>query len=1067
MDNMNIGRGNQSAASATTEDQEKFVKAKRQKIEHPGGRAGAIEMEVEEEKARVKKARVAVDKAQAAVAWWEARIAALRQQLALASTFPPYSGTMDLSNMLEQVAKAIENMSEDEKNNQLNGWLNEAVMEEAKATAERDKATNWLKDANNVLIAREAALEKATIGSASSTQASVSAVQISFDQLMGIMMEAPFVLKCDEFDPAKQKELLGSLNNENYQLPIVRDQIDMRFFPGFNHLTAASTSSSASVDGASSSNVRCLRPAAQALSGQIQSGFHLPTCYYFVAVSGSGKTSAMFDLAYKHYEIYIQCADKEDFDTSGVAMFKKRWSREPDAAFVDFVSDVFLFIDTKPGADKRSNWDIVHNRAAIELLARLMILPRLHEVLKAQIPPVEVTPWHFLIQQLHSHEFIKHVVLELMGLKFFQVEYLIAKLILYLRRNNIIAGSYGNGNSTSNSQLIVAIDEIESGIAFYKGHFQKHPEKPSSVYGLISPFLQAIADLQTAAQWDIVLAGTGSSHERINTIKTNVGKTSDGKIHIFSQLDFPMTSLEDCQYIFSHLNLGPNELTSQGIPDVSDPLPGEEINLNISELIRFYLVNSRFRLLFGAIERIPSFLRENARERPIEILKKAILKSINDHRTRILELINERMDPKEVESQAVIERRLEYLTQIYFGTKLTNGKITFPHEINENNAVLDLTTLGVAGAIIDTGESASEIVSYRVTERVALEAIEKLFLGGRIPDKRFSGLLEDLHSVLASYPKTTMHGNILEKIFLHKLIDTSHKKVMVSDLPIMSVAKTFQDTKEGGIATRGVVAGTTIPPKTLQPATKAEFKPWTNILFVAKMIWDGSNIEMSTTSSTSSSTQDNLKEINFLSSEASVGKFLMPEIICRPDGILMLQPKDGFRFAIFLGSKVYSDTVPTKKAISQFRSTDPSRCYLQKDSDTIINDERREAWTNANLHLTRAVRINITLPKTTHNAYEGCYEFAGCLGKLVKEKIKVNEKFVVKEEFEMCEKEQDLIVNLDMTNIHLLIGENKDQNEPLYRLMAVATKTDVKEWCKESSKESRKESSKVSKKRGR
>ena len=90
---------------------------------------------------------------------------------------------------------------------------------------------------------------------------------------------------------AKPNSELARVLGTNYErFPVIGDKVDMRLFDRANLGDSAGT----------------LRPAARKLSD------HISACPDFdfswlIAVSGSGKTSALFDLAREHFVIYVQC----------------------------------------------------------------------------------------------------------------------------------------------------------------------------------------------------------------------------------------------------------------------------------------------------------------------------------------------------------------------------------------------------------------------------------------------------------------------------------------------------------------------------------------------------------------------------------------------------------------------------------------------------------------------------------------------------------------------------------------------------------------------------------------
>jgi hypothetical protein len=145
---------------------------------------------------------------------------------------------------------------------------------------------------------------------------------------------------------------------------------------------------------------------------------------------------------------------------------------------------------------------------------------------------------------------------------------------------------------------------------------------------------------------------------------------------------------------------------------------------------------------------------------------------------------------------------------------------------------------------------------------------------------------------------------------------------------------------------------------------------------------------------------------------------------------------------------VYTETAPTEKVVSQIRAGDMSRCYLGAHSDEIpkASKKKRQAWVQNGLHNTVSVRILITLSSYPKEAYKNTLWYLNRLGEDPKEtpgkgvKVKEGEK-----EEEVME---DTIVKLDMSNLHTLIGFNKEFGGPIRRLLAVATGTRIEDWPK-------------------
>ncbi|KAG9307040.1 hypothetical protein G9A89_000207, partial [Geosiphon pyriformis] len=798
----------------------------------------------------------------------------------------------------------------------------------------------------------------------------------TWEEILELLTQEPFSeleVKCSEFDPKRQEEILGPLNNPVYQWPIVNDQIDMRYY---------STS-----DGHES-----VREVSKELSKTIKQG--TLKIFWLIAASGSGKTSAIFDLARNHYVMYIQCTDRLDMLNSVQANKNKRRSREPDESFFKLLTDVeaakaSIRERNKQISDeelKIQTWKYAVDRSAIDVFARLLLLCWLAEKLGD-----DITPWKFLIQQQHvsSNKFVELVSEKLLGLRFEQTKGLIVTAVSFLKKKGVL---------TYNRRLVVAVDEIETGINIMKGDFLKKStpiDNDTPMKGLISPYLEAISKLRIVAEWSVIIAGTGSSYASMESLKSDVGKPEDQTKTIFLQNDFPKATVDDCCLILNRLKLPLEHGTTlkdliSDIPKISDTLIEYDLNdknLAWIHYIRYYCVGARFRLITGAIDRLKCVdYRDDAIIRS-DMLNTALKESVTSHRTRLVELIKKRIDPVNLPRREYDQNMLKYLSQIYIGSMLSDGRILFPHEDNPLKAETDLVALGMAGGyVVETNSDGYTNESYVVNERFVLEAIVKLFMADEIADAAskatFNSLVTDLNNVLIQYPSSTMHGNVCERIFLQSLVDLSKTCSNVADLPF------------------------------LQRFTKRQLGKWENVPYIAKVVQSQGSMDLA----------------EYLTSEESVGVVISPENACRPDGILMLEK--GSR-AITLGSKVYSRNIPSDKILEQYRSTDMSRAYFEKTRDiaSVTSTQRRDSWMKANLHKVVSIRIHIALPLPVKGAYEAISK---------DDKKRVGESTT----------EQDLIVNLDMTNIHWLIGSKSD-NMSFYRLLANITLRDLNEWATE------------------
>jgi len=157
--------------------------------------------------------------------------------------------------------------------------------------------------------------------------------------------------------------------------------------------------------------------------------------------------------------------------------------------------------------------------------------------------------------------------------------------------------------------------------------------------------------------------------------------------------------------------------------------------------------------------------------------------------------------------------------------------------------------------------------------------------------------------------------------------------------------------------------------------------------------------------------------------KARTGELLSPGNLHRADAVCKLAPAHLLEASL----KLYSSPVSSAKTLSQFRSTNPAAAYehalsaIQNDNAKSLRDE----WVKAKFHKAKALRLHVTLP-TCQVPEENTLEVynAGT--------------FVLGD--------QSIVVNLDWTNLYLLLGTPKSEDETravLYRLLRRVTSRDI------------------------
>jgi len=134
-----------------------------------------------------------------------------------------------------------------------------------------------------------------------------------------------------------------------------------------------------------------------------------------------------------------------------------------------------------------------------------------------------------------------------------------------------------------------------------------------------------------------------------------------------------------------------------------------------------------------------------------------------------------------------------------------------------------------------------------------------------------------------------------------------------------------------------------------------------------------------------------------------------------------------------VGVAVYGGKVTRDKVEDQIASTDLSRAFLsQQGVSYAAAQARREAWCAAGLNRAVCVRVHVVLPGGPEAP----------IGSENEKETSVNGGSV---QPLAAGVERDVMVTLDASNAHLLLGP-RNTNKELYELLQIATGTKAKDW---------------------
>ena len=760
-----------------------------------------------------------------------------------------------------------------------------------------------------------------------------------------------------------------------------------------------------------------MRPPARKLSEKMQRDKGT-SVYSFIAVSGSGKTSCTFDLAQEHFVIYVRGAlDDERYEAK---VGKKRIS-ERDVLLKTMVAELFWDLG-KLGSSETERvraWDVVHRRCVVELVARLLTLVRMDMDCKAR--GVELTGRAFLVHQVTGDQpFTKALVTELKGMTDASLERVAYAARLYL------APLRANGR-----HLVLVIDEMQAAAQIPKYQLQRRVGEVRTDKSLLDVLGSAAeAHLRTSAGWSIVFldtgagagAGAGASEGASTSLASGVGKTVMEDFGRVRQADVPLVEYEDVVGILSRLNL---EAVGLGglfcDPEVANPPGANELFVELPlrkaalfadrrdlersgnavhrlrAFIEDYVVGSRFSILAGVVEQLKNVVVKDDKTNLVdsELLLRAFQLTLAQEKDGLKKLVRLRTGPSPMrgfESDVSVDD----LQRAYEGAVLTGGNAAVKQPLTMRS---DLLELGVAcKSQMEADGRRTKVNCYQsIQERFVVESLRELFNDKEWAEaakinrcERFVTLLRDVVSRLG--PAAAAKGNVVEQLLLERLAGMAGEGVTVGELPFI---KPFLGEEERAV-------WRTVPLGAVRRVAAAGKRSDT---------------------------------VAVLASEEALELVWSPEAAMRPDGVVMLGPathdKDNApRRAITLASAVYAGKVTSDKTEDQMRSADLSRSFLSKKGELYpAARSRRERWCAAGLQRTVCVRVLVALP-------------IGDEPPPLETKM-----FTAGGRRQEMPAEHDVVVQLDRTNVHLLLGaKDVPGNASVYELLAMATGTEVGQW---------------------
>ena len=439
-----------------------------------------------------------------------------------------------------------------------------------------------------------------------------------------------------------------------------------------------------------------VRPAAELLDRALRGQF---SHHLFTAVSGSGKTSALKDLAKRHFLVYMLCSGNRPLSA------KLRISWRSDQGFVRMVE---AFTKSLPERTSVEDAALEAKRAAtVEVMVRLA---QLRALLKAD---PNLTPEGFFMHQMLSEDtWLIDICESLMNVKMVAatkvVEWMRNELEAVLQRHN--------------SKLVIAVDEIEVGAAAAADHLTNREANAGSS-GFLYPLMSALKSLGKGGRFHVIYTGTGSPQKRAGTKDDALrGSTVDNRSTLervasrATEDYMPTVSADACRRFFSELldvsdtgldvaRIG-NEFEAaynaeESLDDLMDQ-PGTPDEL--LRLVNRFFVGGRHRLLTRVVSELSVAVQKEPviKETKPLVLWTALCGAVRAIRDDLVTNFEKWTGAGNVENEAQANELRRYLVSIWTATVLDAGRARFPHD--ERKVQEDLTQVSASVGCNGAGE---------------------------------------------------------------------------------------------------------------------------------------------------------------------------------------------------------------------------------------------------------------------------------------------------------------------------------------------------------------------------
>ncbi|CAB4381252.1 unnamed protein product [Rhizophagus irregularis] len=442
-------------------------------------------------------------------------------------------------------------------------------------------------------------------------------------------------------------------------------------------------------------------------------------CYLLYAVSGAGKTRAIFDMSMNEngiYVVYVECRPSSDIN--------RDYEPTADRNFAQLVASIGSAFGPYNDTINNSAREEAKRLIILEFTARVLYLI----LLKKKFPGI--TPRDYLLSQLNGgQECIASIrnELRLFGCDFDDLISIISSALRHLK-----------DKLPGQKSLIFAIDE--SNVAsnkLFSGYFRNINNNPR---GLLTPMIEILRLFEIS----IVIAGTAFTLKQGSNIQSDIGKGSKAKYII----NFNTTDSKGVEaYIMRYL-----ELSDCKIDDIEDSkyLVGRPCLM--ARLIK-EIINA---------EKVSQENKQMVLEYAVNKTVQSIKNDMMDHLEVIVNKAYEKEDWENAELRKI-------LMTLFINCWFFDGYVS-KSEIDDDSA--KLVDCGIASLKSDKDEK-----FWQVKEPLAIDVV-KIVLRSRY-NKPTEPLIEKLLYELrqSAYYSNTSKGFIWEYLVIGRLMDFNGKTV--------------------------------------------------------------------------------------------------------------------------------------------------------------------------------------------------------------------------------------------------------------------------------------------------